>query len=40
MSASVVKVITVGIFSGRGSFRDQFGRANWLLLTQLNTHKK
>jgi hypothetical protein len=24
--ASVVRVVTVGIFSDRGSFRDQFGR--------------
>jgi hypothetical protein len=40
MSASVVKVITLGIFSGRGSLRDQSGRANSVPLTQLNTALK
>jgi hypothetical protein len=29
----VRNVVTVGIFSGRGSLRDQFGRDNAILLT-------
>jgi hypothetical protein len=34
ISPSMCSVVTVGIFSGRGSFRDKFGRANSVLLTQ------
>jgi hypothetical protein len=34
-SASVVRVIIVGIFKGLGSLRDQFGRATETPLTQL-----
>jgi hypothetical protein len=35
---SVRNVVTVGIFSGRGSLRDQFGRATGTHLTHSNTH--
>src|ERR1700720_2808847 len=35
--ASVLSVVTVGIFSGRGNGRDQFGRDNSVTPDALNT---
>jgi hypothetical protein len=36
----VVRVVTVGIFSGRGSFRDQFGRAKVNNSSRNSTHQR